>query len=204
MPLLNDSRSQPNRNIERGRSTRIHLVAVATELFAELGFENTPVELLLERAGVSKGSLYHHFAHKEALFEAVLDEVEARVARATVDAARGIENPVEALRAGCRAWLRLAGDPIVRQVVLLDAPAVLGWEKWREIDDRHAFGILKQAVEATPAGKQEGSSAEVLAHVLLASIIEIAMLIARSKTPRKALKTGEQALDRVFAGVLAT
>jgi hypothetical protein len=69
--------------------------------------------------------------------------------------------------------------------------------------ERHAFGILKQAVEAAPAGKG-GVSPEVLAHVLLASIIEIAMLIARSKTPRRVLKTGEEALDRLFAGVLAT
>jgi hypothetical protein len=68
--------------------------------------------------------------------------------------------------------------------------------------ERHAFGILKQAVEAAPSGK--GVSPEVLAHVLLASIIEIAMLIARSKTPRRVLKTGEEALDRLFAGVLAT
>jgi hypothetical protein len=68
--------------------------------------------------------------------------------------------------------------------------------------ERHAFGILKQAVEAAPSGK--GVSPEVLAHVLLASIIEIAMLIERSKTPRRVLKTGEEALDRLFAGVLAT
>ena len=193
--------ARPNKNIERGQSTRARLVAVATELFAERGFENTSVELVLERAGASKGSLYHHFANKEALFEAVLDAVEARVAHATVDAARGIEDPVEALRAACRAWLRLAGDPVVRQIVLLDAPAVMGWEKWREIDERHAFGILKGAVQAT-AVAEDAASADVLAHVLLASIIEIAMLIARSNTPRKALRSGDAALDRLFAGVL--
>jgi AcrR family transcriptional regulator len=193
--------SSPNKNLERGAATRAHLVAVATELFVERGFEKTSVELVLDRAGVSKGSLYHHFANKEALFEAVLDAVEARVARTAIDAARGVEDPVEALRAGCRAWLRLAGDPTVRQVVLLDAPAVLGWQRWREIDERHAFGVLKRAVRETPAA-DGAASADILAHVLLASILEIAMLIARSSTPRKALKRGEAALDRLLAGVL--
>jgi AcrR family transcriptional regulator len=195
---------RPNKNIERGRSTRTQLLEVATELFAERGFENTPVELVLERAGVSKGSLYHHFASKEALFEAVLDAVEARVARATLEASAGTEDPIEGLRAACRAWLALASDPVVRQIVLLDAPAVLDWRKWREIDERHAFGLLKRAVEATPAGKGDRVPAEVLAHVLLASIIEIAMLIARSDTPRKALTSGERALDRLLAGMLGS
>jgi AcrR family transcriptional regulator len=196
--------SQVSKNVERGRATRARLVAVATELFTERGFENTSVELVLAQAGVTKGSLYHHFASKEALFEAVLDAVEAHVARATVDATRGIDDPVEALRVACGAWLRLARDPVVRQIVLIDAPAVMGWEKWREIDDRHAFGILKQAVEATSAPKQERASPEVIAHVLLASIIEIAMLIARSKNPREALASGEAALDQLLAGILPT
>jgi AcrR family transcriptional regulator len=193
-----------NKNQQRGRSTRAHLLATATELFSQRGFENTSVELVLERAGASKGSLYHHFANKEALFEAVLDSVEAEVAASLVKAARGMDDPIEALRAACKAWLRLARDPLVRQVVLLDAPAVMGWDKWREIDDRHAFGILKQAVAQTPACTQDGLSAELLAHLVLASVIEMAMVIARSEHPRKALSSAEVALDRVLSRLLQT
>jgi hypothetical protein len=90
----------------------------------------------------------------------------------------------------------------VRQIVLLDAPAVMGWDKWREIDDRHAFGNLKAAVAQAPACKQAGLSPEVLAHVLLASIIELAMLVARSDTPRKALATADEALERLLMRLL--
>jgi AcrR family transcriptional regulator len=194
---------EPNKNVERGRSTRARLVAVATELFAERGFDKTSVELVLERAAVSKGSLYHHFANKEALFEAVLDTVEAGVATATVNAARGHEDPIEALRAACKGWLRLARDPVVRQVVLIDAPAIMGWQKWREIDERHAFGILKRAIDATAAPETSGLGSDVIAHILLASIIEIAMLIARAERPRKALTDGDAALDRLLAGLFA-
>jgi len=199
--MMNATTNRPNKNQERGRSTRARLLDVATQLFAEYGFEHTSVELVLEQANVSKGSLYHHFANKEELFEAVLDAVEARVAQATLAAARDIREPMAALRAACLAWLRLARDPVVRQIVLLDAPAVIGWEKWREIDDRHAFGLLKRAVEAAGPDRRQGVPAELVAHVLLASIIELAMLIARSKSPKKAMVSAEQALDRLFAGL---
>jgi AcrR family transcriptional regulator len=194
--------SSSNKNAQRARTTRARLMATAKELFAERGFDNTSVELVLERAGVSKGSLYHHFDSKDALFEAVLDETEGEVAAALVKAAGTSRDPIEALRASCKAWLRLARDPVVRQIVLLDAPAVMGWDKWREIDDRHAFGILKVAVAETPACKEAGLSAEVLAHVLLASIVEMAMLIARSRTPRKALASADDALDRLLSRLL--
>jgi AcrR family transcriptional regulator len=197
-----EASAPPNRNAKRGRSTRAHLVATSTELFAERGFENTSVELVLEHAGVSKGSLYHHFANKEALFEAVLEGVETEVAAALLKAGSRATDPVEALRVACKAWLRMARDPVVRQVVLLDAPAVMGWDKWREIDDRHAFGILKAAVAETPACKEEGLSADVLAHIVLASIIEMAMLIARSETPKKALATADDALERLLSRLL--
>src|SRR4051812_13902809 len=72
-----------DRRAERGRATREQLVAVATELFAQRGFDGTSIEAVLERAGVSRGSLYHHFENKEALFEAALDTVEARIGEAT-------------------------------------------------------------------------------------------------------------------------
>jgi AcrR family transcriptional regulator len=198
-----EATAPPNKNAERGRSTRAHLIATATQLFTERGYENTSVELVLEHAGVSKGSLYHHFENKEALFEAVLDAVESEVAAALVKAGSGVPEPVEALRRACRAWLRLARNPSVRQIVLLDAPAVMGWDKWRELDDRHAFGILKTAVAETPACKEEGQSAEVIAHILLAAIIEMAMLVARSDTPKKALATADDALDRLLPRLLA-
>jgi AcrR family transcriptional regulator len=150
---------------------------------------------VLERSGVSKGSLYHHFASKEALFEAVLERVEARVARETVDAARDVAEPIEALRAAGDAWLRLTSDPVVRQIVLIDAPAVIGWQRWREIDERHAFGILKRAVEAS--GRE---SADLVAHVVLAAMVEIAMLVSRDQNR---LEEGRAALDRMLVALLS-
>jgi AcrR family transcriptional regulator len=188
-----------NLRIAQGEATRRRLLEIATELFAKQGYDRTSVEQVLRRAKVSKGSLYHHFPGKEALFEAVLEDMEARVAEATTRAARGIDDPVEALRAGSKAWLKLARDPAVRQIVLIDAPTAVGWEKWREIDERHAFGILKGAVEAAgPAG-----SPDVIAHLLLAALIEMAMVVARAERPTSALRDAQAAIDSLLDAVLA-
>src|ERR1700722_5824324 len=102
---------RPNRNVTRGEATRGQLVAIATRMFAERGYEDTSIEAVLREAGVSRGSLYHHFASKEALFEAVAEEVETSVGAQTMAAASGSAGPVEALRAGFLARIRLAGGP---------------------------------------------------------------------------------------------
>jgi AcrR family transcriptional regulator len=188
-----------NRKLGRGETTRQELVDAATRLFAERGYEDTSIEAVLGATGVSRGALYHHFAGKEALFEAVLDEVERGVAQAVVDAVAEVTDPVEALRKGTKAWLELTSDPVVRRISLIDAPSVVGWEKWRGIDERHGFGLTKHALESlAEAGHVRPELVDVLAHVLLAALVEVALLIARSEDPVAATKAGEAAIDRLL------
>ena len=193
-----------DKRLERGLNTRAQLVATATRLFTERGYEATSIELVLQEADTSRGSLYYHFAHKEALFEAVLDEVEAHVAEDNMNAARGIRDPVEALYAGCANFLRLAADPTVRQIVLLDAPTAVGWQRWREIDERHAFGRLKLGVQAIHQHRPLAAPPDVLAHVLLAALIELAMLVARADPPADAIAEAETTLRLLIERMLGT
>ena len=145
---------RPNKNVARGEATRGQLIAMARRMFAEHGYENTSVEAVLREAGVSRGSLYHHFASKEALFEAVAEDVETSVGEQTLAAAGGSGGPVAALRAGFLAWIRLAGDPVVRRILLIDAPSVLGWERWRSMEERHALGLIRGVLQViAEAGK---------------------------------------------------
>src|SRR5205823_13465316 len=104
-----------SKKIERGQATRGRLVATAAKLFAEKGYEATSIEDLLRELGMSRGALYHHFDSKEAVFEAVLHEIEAEVAQATVEASRGTRDPAAALRAGCEAVLEPSRTPRLRQ-----------------------------------------------------------------------------------------
>lgn len=194
--------------VQKGLATRQQLVAAATELFAERGYEATPIEAVLEAAGVSRGALYHHFEDKRALFEAVLDTVEAGMATRVHDAAMAAadpDDPAASLRAGCLAWLRLIRDPVSRRIALVDAPAVVGWQRWREIDECNWFGLLKEGLGAAlPPGRLDAGSLDVLAHMLLAALNELAFMIARAADPDAAARDGETAVVDLLGRLLAS
>jgi AcrR family transcriptional regulator len=171
----------PDKRLEKGLETRRAIIETATRLFAEHGYAAVSVEAVLAACQISRGALYHHFPSKEALLEAALEAVEIEVTNKVLARAASAGGAVEAMRAGCEAFLDLTQDPVVRQIMLTDAPSVLGWEKWREIDERHAFGLMKAALE--PAAKEAGLPASLIdafAHMLLASLSEIALMIAEA------------------------
>jgi AcrR family transcriptional regulator len=194
---------RPNKNVARGEATRAQLIAVARRMFADRGYEDTSIEGVLREAGVSRGSLYYHFASKEALFEAVAEDVETTVGAQTIAATAGADGPVAALRAASLAWVRLAGDPVVQRILLIDGPSVLGWERWRAMEERHALGAIRMVVEAAaPQAHLRPELADTLAHVLLASVNEVALLVARSDDPKAAMKSGEEAIDELLRRLL--
>ena len=192
-----------NRKLEQGVATRARLLDAATALFAEHGYAGTSVEMLLAEAQVSRGAFYHHFASKEAVFEAAVEAVESRVIRALAEQAAVAVSAKHSLLLGCQAYLRMARDPTVGRLCLIDAPNVLGWDRWRELDARYGFGLMKMGVE-TAAGEARlpPELAESLAHVLLAALMELALLVARADKPRVALRRSEETMatliDRLF------
>lgn len=195
--------AQSNRNVARGVATREHLIAVATRLFAERGYEGTSIELVLQAADVSRGALYHHFGGKDALFEAVLDSVEIDVGRRTAAATAGVASADAALRAGCLAWIRFVGDPVVRRILLIDAPAVLSWHRWRAMDERYALGTIRAALVAIAAsGRLAAELVDMFAHILLAAMNEIALVIATAADAEAAVREGTAAVDEFLARLL--
>src|SRR3954447_1282763 len=194
-------RSDTDARVERGQATRAEVLSVAERLFTELGYEATSISTVLSETGVSRGAFYHHFPSKEALFETVLESVETRVEETLRAAAAKEKDPVAAIRAGCRAWLSLAGDPTVLRITLTDAPSVVGWSRWREIDEQHGFGLLLAGLRAT--GRFPEELVHPLAHMLLAATLEAALLVARAGPRSKAAASAragvEELLDRVLA-----
>jgi AcrR family transcriptional regulator len=194
-----------NKNVERGQATRAHLIEVATRLFATDGYDGTSIEAVLAESGVSRGSLYHHFPGKEVLFLAVLEDLGTRLGAEMAAAIQDAADPVELLRIGCVTWIRQAGDPVVRQIALIDAPAVLGWQRWRELDEP-ALGMIRHALGyAAEAGAVDPRHVEVFAHIVMATLNEVAMMIALASDPAATLKAGESAvddfLDRLLGGL---
>lgn len=192
-----------NRRVEQGQATRRALLDVACELFVERGYEATSIELVLERAAISRGALYHHFQSKRELYEAVLEDVEARLAAGVLKAVAGITDPLAAVKAGCGAFLRMAREPDVKRIVLTDAPTVVGWARWREIDERHAFGMLKLGLAATPVARGlTESEQDTLAHVMLAALLELGMIVSRAEKPRSAYASAQATLDAILERLL--
>jgi AcrR family transcriptional regulator len=194
-----------NKRVEQGRATRASLVEVAIELFAAHGYDGTAIPAVLEAAGISRGALYHHFESKEALFEAVLRSVEAQAMLKVTRAASGATDPLDGLRRGCAAYLAMCRDPVVRQISLIDAPAVVGWERWREIDEQHAFGLVKAAIAAIAAeGRVRRELVDVMAHMVLAALLEVALLVARADEGRLAIRRGQQAVDELLTALFGS
>ncbi|HET6834674.1 MAG TPA: TetR/AcrR family transcriptional regulator [Acidimicrobiales bacterium] len=194
-----------NKRVEQGQATRAALIELATELFATNGYDATAIPAVLDAAGVSRGALYHHFESKEALFEAVLESVEAQAMVKVTRAARGATDPLDGLRRGCSAYLAMCRDPVVRQISLIDAPAVVGWQRWREIDEQHAFGLVKAAIAAIAAdGRVKPELVDVMAHMVLAALLEVALLVARADEGRLAIRRGQEAIDELLTALLAT
>lgn len=185
--------------IERGKTTRERLISVGFDLFGANGYEATSVGAILESAGLARGAFYHHFATKADLFEAVLDRVIAKIADASRAAARAHEDPVDSLRAGCSAWLDVALDPAIQRIVFIDGMSVLGWDRYREIDEGYTLGGTKAAMRAIArSGRIPESDAEVLAHMVAGAVGEAAKVIVSAEDPEAARKAGQSALDTLL------
>jgi AcrR family transcriptional regulator len=194
-----------DRRVDRGRATRQRLITVATELFAERGYEATSMDAILERAGGSRGALYHHFAGKDRLFEAVVEAVHDQVGQATLAAvtASGETEAHGLLKSAELAWIRLAGEPVVRRILLIDAPTVLGWRRWREIEEQAGLGMLKEVLRrASDDGRVPAGLVDSFAHILLAAGNEMALVIALADDVAAAQATAEAAVDEFLSRLL--
>ena len=195
-------RTQP----DRSAATRAALVDAARPLFAEHGFGGVGTETIVRAAGVTRGALYHQFADKTELFAAVFEAVEEdigkRIGLEVAEAAAS--DPLEAMRVGARAWLDACVEPEVQRIVLLDAPAVLGWERWREIGMRHGMGLVEGVLgHAMEVGRVPRQPLRPLAHVVVGALDEAALYVARADDPATAGEEARGVMDRLIAGIAA-
>lgn len=166
---------------ERSAATRTALIAAARTLWGERGYADVGTPEIAKAAGVTRGAMYHQFADKAALFLAVVEQVEeelvARLGEEVV--ARGATDPFAALGAAVDGWLEASADPVVRQLVLLDAPVVLGWDGFRDVAQRYSLGIAEQLLTAAmDAGTLKRQPVKALAHIFIGALDEAALVIA--------------------------
>lgn len=172
---------------QRTEATTGQLLDAARRLFAADGYTATSLEDVVAAAGVTKGALYHHFSSKRDLFRAVFEHEEIALAEASRAAYVEESDPWEGFQAACVAFLENSLDPGVQRIVVLDAPAVLGWETVREIEARQSLAMIELGlVQAMESGRIARRPAGPLAHMLFGALCEGAMSVARSGGDQRA------------------
>ena len=188
--------------LPRGEATKAALIRAARELFVTQGYFATGTEEIVAKADVgTRGALYHHFADKEDLFLAVFDQVQADLAAATIVNQR--DDSLDMLTAALQQFLDASADNAdVQQILLIDGPAVLGWDKWRRVEAEYGLGVIMAMLEAAVAQKAiPRQPTAPLAHMLLAAVDEAALYIANAPDRRQAHRQAGQSLKRLLGGL---
>ena len=187
----------------RSEATRRRLVSAARGLFGARGYAEVGTEEIVRAAGVTRGALYHQFRDKADLFAAVAEEIEAEIAEGIADTAGAGADPVGALRIGARLFLDACAEPEVERIILLDAPAVLGSEAWRDLAGRYGLGLVQFGLQAAiDAGAIVSQPVVPLSHVLVGALNECALYVARAEDPAAAREQCVAVLDRILNGLM--
>nr|WP_232542057.1 TetR/AcrR family transcriptional regulator [Nocardia bovistercoris] len=184
------------------------MLTAARKLFVTKGFDDTATTEIVTEAGVgTRGALYHHFADKKALFEAVVLEIEQELINAAVDEFTVADaRALDLIQAEVHGFLRACMNPDVQRILLIDGRAVLGFRRWREIESRHGIAVLRALLtRARAEGDLEADSpVDALAHVLLAALDEAAMYIATADDSVRAHDDAVRGMDMILDGLAKT
>jgi AcrR family transcriptional regulator len=187
---------------ERLRATRATIVKAATKLFGRQGYGATSVDDVAAAAGVAKGAVYHHFASKDRLFETVLESMTADLANDVMKKIGSAKDVWDSIAVATEAYFELVSTGAAAQVILKDGPAVLGWQRWREIDAAHFGAGMPTVLEAAMReGLIETQPVEPLVHLLLGAATEAAAACAASPDPPTTARAHAKALRALLDGL---
>jgi AcrR family transcriptional regulator len=190
---------------ERSAATQRALVEAARRLWGERGYAEVSTPEIAAAAGVTRGAMYHQYADKAALFRAVIEAMDQEIIerlQVSVAAARP-KTPADTMHAMAEAWLDIAGEHEVQQLMLLDAPSVIGWREYRELSQNNSIesaeALLKAAIEA---GQLRPQPLRPLALVVLGALEEAAMYLAGADDPARARQEVRAVVRDLIDGIL--
>jgi AcrR family transcriptional regulator len=190
---------------ERSAATQQALVEAARRLWGERGYAEVSTPEIAAAAGVTRGALYHQYADKAALFRAVVEAMDQEITerlQVSVAAARP-ETPADTMHAMADAWLDIAGEPEVQQLMLLDAPSVIGWREYRELSQNNSIESAEELLKAAiAAGQLRPQPLRPLALVLLGALEEAAMYLAGAEDPAQAREEVRAVVRDLIDGIL--
>ncbi len=190
------------RQSERREATIAAILKAARNLFSSRGFDATSIDDIAADAGVAKGAVYHHFDSKEEIFAQVLEGVQAELAsQPPPPAILKMNDVLDQIAALVLRYLTDANEPGFRQILLIDGPVVLGWQKWREIDDRYFGAGTKAAIQSILGSSAAPARVEALAHLFMGAIMEACLACAKSQNPKKSARELSSALRLMLEGL---
>ena len=191
-----------NQKVQKGRETADSLKSIARKAFAEQGYTETSTEQIIAEAGVTKGALYHHFPSKKHLFEVVYRAAEDEVAARIGAAAMVKDDPFGQLVAGCFAYLDACQDPGLHRILRIDGPAVMGLEKWAEIDREYGLDkLLPTLQQMADNGVIKVPSVEAFARQLTGAMNESTFWVVQAESADAALEKSKAMLLVLLEGV---
>jgi AcrR family transcriptional regulator len=195
-----------SRRQQYSASTKRALIDVAEELFTENGYAATSLDAIVAGARVTKGALYHHFSGKQALFEAVFERVESDAARTIAQSLKGHRDPWAKARAGLGAFLAVVQEARYRRIVIQEGPAVLGYERYREQEERSTFANILDIVRAVlSAGHREidDDMLQTFARIFFGAMSSAGESVSSAPDPIAAAARVETAIGFILAGLQA-
>jgi len=193
-----------SRRQQYSASTRRALIDVAGALFTEQGYVGTSLDEIVAGARVTKGALYHHFSGKQALFEAVFEKVEGDSAKRIRRAVRHNKDPWEKALSGLRAFLDVVQEPTYRRIVIQEGPAILGYERFREVGERSTFGIVRDIVSSVLSASTyelDASMVETFSQVFFGAMSAAGTTVSVAEDPKRASAEVETAIGFILAGL---
>src|SRR6476661_9079711 len=195
-----------SRRQQYSASTKRALVDVAEDLFTTHGYASTSLDAIVAGAQVTKGALYHHFSGKQALFEAVFERVESDASRAIQKSLRGHKDPWDKARAGLRAFLGVVQEPRYRRIVIQEGPAVLGYERYREQEERSTFANVLEIVRSVLSAGEwelEEDLQQTFARIFFGAMSSAGESVSSAPDPITAATNVETAISFILAGFRA-
>jgi AcrR family transcriptional regulator len=191
------------RRAENAAATREALVDAARELFAEHGYAGVSTEQVVRAARVTRGALYHHFADKRELMEAVFASVDHPLVARVRQRVEDEQDPWKALELTITAFFdELGRDPTAQRIIFTEAPAALGWARWRELDGgRSPILVVERLRSAITAGLIAPRDPIATAHLFLGAVNEAGMFIAAKRNKPKARTAVQADLLALLAGL---
>ncbi|MGE0154531.1 MAG: TetR family transcriptional regulator [Reyranellaceae bacterium] len=176
---------QPTRRDENSEATRRALLKAARQVFTARGYQGAALDAVARRARVTKGALYHHFADKQALFDAVIVGLQQEMTAAVDRRAAAEPDRWRRLKLGIAAFLDACGEAPYRRLVIHEAPAALGMARFRQIDDAALASFHRAVAALRDRGEIDFANAALLTRLLAALVWEAAMLLAESDDPER-------------------